>query len=289
MASASSSYVQETVEQMIVLLEQGVEPWEPGWDASRAMPYNAHTGKMYRGANIIRLAMRGRAQGFGEGGWLTFKQALEHGGAVKKGEKGCPILIYQPGRAASAEEEQGEPGRPRGFARSAYVFHISQCDGLDALAPAPAPMEGLADQLVQAHGVRVVQGPAPCYLPLLDLIEMPAASSFHAPERREATLLHELMHWTGHVTRQHRKFGASFGDEAYAMEELVAELGAASLCRQAGLPGLTMQTAYLDFWIKQLRGEPQLLWQVMRMAEVATSFLLAPLEQSDAELDEEAA
>jgi antirestriction protein ArdC len=111
MTSASSVYVNETVEKMLALLEAGVEPWQRGYDPEQAGNYNAHTGRGYRGANILRLTMRARELGLGVGGWLTFNQARARGGAVKKG---CPILVFQPGKREEAGGEQEGGGR-RGF------------------------------------------------------------------------------------------------------------------------------------------------------------------------------
>lgn len=172
--------------------------------------------------------------GFGPGGWLTFQQALQRGGAVKKGQKGCPIVVF--GAARREEQQEGEgTGRARSFAKLAHVFHVSQCEGLElAEVEEPEPMEGLAARLIEAHGVHVELGPRPWYVPLLDVVEMPPASSYEEQTRREAVLLHELVHWSGAVRRLHRSFGR-WGEVAYAFEELVAEIGAATLCRHAGL------------------------------------------------------
>jgi antirestriction protein ArdC len=286
MTSASNVYVNETVEKMLVLLEADVEPWQRGYDPEQAGNYNAHTGRGYRGANILRLAMRARELGLGAGGWLTFNQARSRGGCVKKGEKGSPILVFQPDKR---EEEGGEQegGGRRGFAKVAHVFHVSQCEGLEEMEPAPAPMEGLAAKLVEAHGVQLMQGSSPCYIPLLDQVEMPRRASYKSEARYEAVLLHELVHWTGAVGRLHRTFGR-FGDDHYALEELVAELGSATLSQYAGLPGLEMQVAYIASWSRVLRGDAQLLWHVMRQAEEAVAYLLAKLDAEFAALDEAA-
>ncbi len=194
--------------------------------------------------------------------------------------------MFQPGKREEEGVEQEGGGR-RGFAKVAHVFHVSQCEGLEQMEPAPAPMEGLAAKLVEAHGVQLVQGSSPCYIPLLDQVEMPRRASYKSDARYEATLLHELVHWTGAVGRLHRTFGR-FGDEHYALEELVAELGAATLCQYAGLPGLEMQVAYIAHWSRVLRGDAQLLWHVMRQAEEAVAYLLAKLAQELVALDEAA-
>ena len=284
MASVATTYVEQTVEMMCALLEQGVEPWQRGYNPELASPHNAHTGRAYRGGNVLRLMLRAKEMGFGPGGGLTFQQALQRGGAVKKGEKGCAILAF--GAARREEEQAGEgKGRLRSFARAAHVFHISQCEGLEGLCPVAEPMEGLAAKLIEAHGVQVEQGPRPCYVPLLDVVEMPPAASYDDPTRREAVLLHELVHWSGAVGRLHRSFGR-WGEAAYAFEELVAELGAATLCRHAGLPGLAMQAAYVEHWLTHLKADPQLLWHVMRLAEEAVAYLLAPLDAELAALDD---
>jgi len=273
-------------EKIIAAIEAGagsfVMPWHVGPGVGR--PLNAVTEKPYQGVNVVALWAEAMLSGFGQGAWATFKQWRSVGAQVRRGEHGAVIVFYKPvGEEVSASEEDE---RARRFVvRSSYVFNADQVDGWAAPAvevPSPAGVVEAVEAFVRETGAMVRHGSSiACYRPSMDVIEMPERTAFVGSPTSSPTeayygvLLHELVHWSGARHRLARDLSPRFGSEAYAMEELVAELGAAFLCADLDVCNEPRpdHAAYLSSWLEVLRSDGRALFEAAKAAHRAAVFL----------------
>jgi len=273
----------EVTARILTELQNGAAPWVKPWSATpgKNIPHNAATGNAYSGCNVILLWM---AQGeFTSPRWLTFKQALDLGGHVRKGEKSratiCKVLQLQ------GKPKDGEAEGDRFTTIKAYaVFNVDQCDGLPEtiLNPEPAKArhdderDATIDEFIAASGADFrddVGGDRAYFSPSRDFIAMPAFAAFKSANNYYATAFHELAHWTGHTTRLDRSFGKRFGDRAYAAEELVAELTSAFLCAEFSIDGELRHAGYIQNWIELLRDDARAFFTAASKAQAAAQFL----------------
>jgi antirestriction protein ArdC len=265
-AATNPVSLHDTVTNRIIHeLEQGRFPWVQPWAstgcAPLGLPENAATGRTYSGINILLLWAAAIEQGRPSQRWLTFKQALALGGAVRKGEKGTTV-VYADTFIPKAEQEKaassGEAARRFGFLKRFTVFHVTQCDGLpeEPAATLPGRVEILehVEAVIAATGADVrIGGDMAFYAPSHDFIQVPPQEAYFEPINWYRTKLHELTHWTGHVTRLNRDFTGRRGGSAYAREELVAELGSAFLCAELGVAPTVRHADYLGAWLEKWR------------------------------------
>ena len=281
---------QTVTDSIIAKLEQGVAPWVRPWNTSAVhggMPYNATSGKPYRGINVALLF----APQFAATGWLTFKQARDVGANVRKGEKGSLIVFYKPfvvaDRNATPDADGKRPDKTIPLLRSFHVFNVEQIDNLpERLAPklderSEAERTEASIALMQRANVRH-GGDRAFYAPGPDFIQLPEPTAFRSRSDYQATALHELTHWTGHESRLARAYGKRFGDEAYAREELVAEMGAAFLCAHCGIAGTLQHPAYIDNWLEVLKGDKRAVLIAASHAQKAADYVIA----ADSDVDE---
>lgn len=279
---------QETTDRILAALESGVAPWQCDWLAHGGDPTRV-TGERYRGINVLLLGMSAMSQGFANPHWMTFKQALELGAAVRKGEKGTPIVFFK------SLLKDAEPGDPRAgddgkiaipCLRGYTVFNVEQIDGLPAhrfQAPAEARVPGkvrdaAAEAALRSCGATITEGGARAfYRPSTDSVTMPDFDRFHTVEGYLATLAHELAHWTGAPHRLARTKGEQFGDSAYAQEELVAEISASFIGARLGFFGqhLESHAGYIDHWLNILRGDKKAIFRAAAAAQAAADMVLA--------------
>lgn len=273
-----SSQIYEIItDRICAMLEAGTIPWRKGWAGGDATPVSAVSKKEYRGVNHFLL----RCAGFASPYWLSFKQAQERGGHVRKGEKGMPVVFWK------QYEREGENGEKRRVPVLRYytVFNVAQIDGLRMEFPEPEikahrPIEE-AEAIVAHMPNRptIIHGEARAYFrPALDVVNMPAPGLFDMPEEYYGTLFHELTHSTGHESRLNRRPSTeprSFGDPAYAREELVAEMGAAFLCAACGIERATLENsaAYIASWLKALRNDPKAVVIAAAQAQRAADYI----------------
>lgn len=279
----------QITERIIALLEQGTVPWHKPWKAQTGLPRNLVSQKPYRGINVFLLIAAGYESPF----WLTFRQAIQLGGAVRKGEKACPIVFWK--QLAVEDEERKEP-RNIPLLRFYHVFNVAQCDGIE---PATPEKETLPNGITKPVEI-VANMPQPplikhgmtraFYAPREDYVGMPMRERCGNEDEYYSTLFHELVHSTGHASRLNRVTlteSAGFGSNPYCKEELVAELGAAFLCGQAEIAERTINNsaAYLQGWLEQLRNDRTLIVQAAAQAQKAADFILgqSPDEQAVAE------
>lgn len=279
------SAYERVTSQILCLMEQGTVPWRQPW--ASAWPMNLSSGNRYRGINAMALAMQGRACAY----WVTYKQAKQLGGSVKKGEKGSAVLFFGEAKKDAKEKqpknEETEGGGYR-FAKAYVVFNAAeQCEGLEVPQAEKRTISPLkaADQLVRTYlgegGPSLVGGgSSACYTPSSDEIQLPARDRFFSTEEYYSTLFHEVGHSTGHRARLNREAvareGITFGDHLYSEEELVAELTAAFLCAESGIAPAVIenQAAYLKSWASKLNQDPKLFWRASAAAQKATEHIL---------------
>lgn len=249
-----------------------------------------HGGERYQGGNAFALWATAQVKGYTSPYWMTFKQALAFDACVRKGETGTPICFFD--RVPGKKGEAGDGSDDKagfGFMKAYTVFNAAQIDNLPARFY-PAVVSGpvgfwdgvpVADAFVAATGAKVVEGaPTPCYRPSRDEIGMPPRDAYPEPSGYYGDLFHELIHWTATDARTGRGLGKRFsGPDAdkYALEEMVAELGAAILCGELGLvkDPRDDHAPYLAHWLKALKSDPKVLWTAASAADKAADFLLA--------------
>lgn len=267
-------------------------PCERPWvGPSLTMPVNAVSGHEYRGTNVVMLWIAAKEAGYAENQWATFKQWSENGASVRKGEKGTPVIWFKmlerQGDEVGDIDAEDENGRRIPCARLSWVFNVAQLDGYQpekARAPEHnqvSPIETV-DALITASGAKIRhEGANAFYRPSTDEIVLPPQHLFTGTSTSSATeafygvVLHELTHWSG--PRLKREFGKRFGDDAYAAEELVAELGAAFLCARLGVSAEPRadHAKYLASWIKILKGDRKAFITAASKASEASDYLLA--------------
>ncbi|WLB90295.1 ArdC family protein [Bradyrhizobium japonicum] len=282
---------QAITDQIIEELERGVRPWQQPWStdhmAGRVQFPLRHNGIPYRGVNIIALWMASLAKGYRSPFWMTFKQALDLGGAVRKGER-ASLTVYANSitrtetNEATGEENASEIHYMKGYS----VFNTEQIDGLPAHYNAPPepvaeprPRIERAESYFSALNADIRHGGTEAYYVIgSDYIQMPPFEGFVDAESYYATLAHEATHWTRHPSRLDRDLGRKrFGDAGYAMEELVAELGSAFTCATLDLnPALREQHAsYIANWLKVLKEDKRAIFAAAAHAQAAADFLNA--------------
>lgn len=279
----SESVYQVVTDRIISLLEKGTVPWHQPWHSSNQAPQNLVSRKPYRGINIFLL----NALGYSSPYFLTFKQAQDLGGHVKRGEKGTPVVFW---KWLDVEDEETHESKRVPFLKYYSVFNIAQCEGVEVpvtiLSPStPSPIQA-AEQIVASMPnrpeIRTGLNRA-FYSPAGDFVGMPSVHQFPKDEEYFSTLFHELTHSTGHESRLNRKGVAgsegnwsSFGSEPYSKEELVAEMGAVFLCGEAGIVDRTLDNsaAYISSWLQRLKNDSKLVVQAAAQGQRAADFIL---------------
>lgn len=269
-------------DKIIAQLETGVRPWTQPWTSSASVSRPLrHNGEAYSGINVLLLWSEAMARGFQASTWMTFRQALALGGHVRKGETGSTVVYANTLARAETDDAGEEQLRRIPFLMAYTVFNVEQIEGLGpGHAPEPAPAVNPDARIAQVEawfatlGVEVRHfGGSAFYVPSMDHVQMPAFEQFHDAQSYYATLGHECVHWTGHAARLGRDFSRS--TQAYAREELVAELGTAFLCADLGLALEPRKdhAAYLDHWLEVLRGDKRFIVSAAAHAQRAVAFL----------------
>ena len=275
------------------MLERGVMPWRAPWDHAKALALTPglplrSTGAPYRGANVMLLWAAQIAHGYSKRTWLTFRQALELGGHVRKGEKACPVIFYgqakpkQRDAGDASADDNGDATRSYRFLKLFYVFNVNQIDALpDGFGVETAPVAaepGAIERWTARAGVQVrIGGSMARYAPVTDFVHMPAHEAFLSEEHWAATLLHESVHFTGHKSRLDRLDGYATDRKSRAREELCAEFGSALLGAMAGLAPFHLEdhASYIASWLELLRDEPRAFLAAGAKAQAAVDWLIA--------------
>jgi antirestriction protein ArdC len=270
----------EVTNRIIAALESGTPPWICPWRDGSSLPSNLATGKPYRGINVLMLSIEADMRGYSDSRWVTLRQANELGAKVKKGEHGAQVIFFKMKEVGDDVEADDEQKRVVPMLRSYTVFNTSQLEFLPEkfeLRSSPAVWQplGEAEQLLHESGAVIRHGGNRAfYSPSEDLIQLPPEAWFDEPDSYYAVALHELVHWTGHPRRLCRVLGRRHGIEAYAYEELVAEMGAAFLCAHVGIPARLEHASYIDSWLDSLRRDKRLIFTAAGAAQKAADFVL---------------
>jgi antirestriction protein ArdC len=282
----SAELFAQITDRIAAQIDAGVAPWRKPWTADSAgLPRNV-SGRAYRGANTFWLALAQAAKGYPTPVWLTYKQAQAAGGSVRKGETGTAVFFWNFSEKTNAATGKVEKVV---WAKVYTVFNVAQCDGIEVAAPpARTQIERHADaeHVIAATGAVIRHGgDRAFYSPSADVVCVPHAETFVDRDAYYATVFHEIGHWTGAKARLDRQFGKRFGDDAYAFEELVAELTAAFVCASVGVsnPDREDHAAYLGHWSRILKADPKAFITAAGKAQAAADYILATAAQSEEE------
>jgi antirestriction protein ArdC len=282
----------KVTESLIRQIEAGASGWRMPWHhlAEAGTPISAD-GRRYRGMNALWLALVAAEADRTSGVWATYRGWQRHGGQVRRGEKGTSVALWKPvtkesGGEEAEEEVGGDRGRRFLLARTYVVFAAEQVDGAEPLVArlsagrperdTPERIDG-ADAYFDAIGARREHGGnRACYRPGTDTIHLPELAQFVSAPAYYATAAHEHGHWTGHTTRLDRDMSGRFGSNAYAAEELVAEMASAMWCAQMAITPADRSedhAAYLAGWLDVLHADARALVTVASRAQAAVDFL----------------
>ncbi len=271
--------------KFVAILDAGEEgSWSAPWnDSGNWAPKNAKTNAYYKGANVIILALEADMRGYSDSSWATYRQWVELGGQVQKGQEGTYITKWVP--IASAKEKKAaraEGRKPRKdmlLPRVYNVFNSAQQEGwevpvVEAIEPGERH-QGAEEWLKNSGAAISFGGNKAFYSPSSDSIKVPDFEDFNSSEDFYSTSFHELTHWTGTKARCNRDLSGRFGNEAYAIEELVAEMGAAFTCARVGVSSVPRQdhAAYLASWIKVLKTDSKALFAAASKASASVEFV----------------
>jgi antirestriction protein ArdC len=290
MTMAKEDLYQKVTDMIVAELERGVAPWVQPWRTLDARfgggPFNGYTARGYRGVNVLLLLVAAMQKGYQDPRWFTYRQAQTLGAQVQRGEKSTLVIFWKQLRFKKKDEESGEDARKQiPLLRSYAVFNAEQCEGVPALAKADekAPELRYADAgaLFGKHEVDIRHGGDKAFFaPELDFIQMPRLEAFESEEHYWGTMLHELTHWTGHKSRLDRELARRFGSEAYAAEELVAEMGSAFLCAHLGVEGRLRHPEYIGHWLRVLKDDKRAVFKASSLAQAAADFVLDRKEEA---------
>ncbi len=272
-------------QQLVAQIETGPGTWRMPWHTVPGLfdVRNASTSNRYRGANVVALALEAIEAEHPTGWWSTYRQWSDLGAQVRKSERSTRIVKWVPAKRNDADPApagHGADDDQRTLVPRVYsVFNAAQVDGWTPPAP-PAATEierdALADSFIGHTGAEITYGHNhAAFLPAADRIELPAPEQFANTEALYSTTCHELTHWTGHTSRLGRDLTGRFGDDAYAAEELVAELGSAIACAHLGIAPTPRDdhASYLAHWLRILDADPKALFAVAAKAQAAVDYL----------------
>ncbi|WP_377513438.1 ArdC family protein [Octadecabacter sp. R77987] len=295
MANRPDIYTRVTA-KIIADLETGTPTWHKPWStdhlAGRITRPLRHNGIAYRGLNIILLWAASVAQGYAHATWMTYRQALELGAQVRKGAKGELVVYADTFRKVETNDADQDREVAIPFMKGYTVFNVDQIEGLPEafyVDPKPIPEATERDRQAEAFFAATAAdirhgGNRAYYAVEPDYVQMPPFECFETQEAYFATLGHEVTHWTRHSNRLDRRFGRKrWGDEGYAQEELVAELGAAFLAADLGLSlePCAEHAAYIGHWLQGLKNDKRFIFQAAAHAQRAVDYLHELQPKSD--------
>jgi len=277
------NYVTDTI---VAALEAGTVPWRQCWTGESLgvpLPLRA-TGEAYRGINVLMLWVQAHEMGYRSPTWMTYKQARDLGGQVRKGEKSTTVVKYGTYKAkGEAEGRDGDEAQTRAYARAYRVFNVEQIDGLAEQfyrkAEAPRDLGTEADPALEdwfgrlGIGIDTTEDPRAYYRPSTDRIHMPPIATFESASKYYGVLYHESAHATKAPHRLDRKH-TGLSAERYAKEEVVAELTAAFVATRLGIEThYDQNAAYLLHWIDSMKADNRAVIKAASMAQAACDWM----------------
>jgi antirestriction protein ArdC len=276
---------QRVTDQIVTAIEEGAKSYRMPWRTSGGFPHspiNAISKRPYRGINVLVLWAIAQEREYKSGTWATYKQWQELGAQVKKGEKSANVVFWKfldrEGETQDNAAENETKARRIPMARDYWVFNAEQVEGFQAQNPTVSRAERIerAEEFFRLLGVNIEPGGNQAfYRRETDAVHMPAFAAFKEPLFYYSVLSHETTHWTASPHRLNRDLSGRFGSESYAMEELVAELGAAFLCAELGLPTDPRDdhAPYISSWLKALRNDKRAIFTAAAKAQEAVDWM----------------
>jgi antirestriction protein ArdC len=279
--------------QIVQAIERGAPSFRMPWHQSGTpcfRPLNALTNRPYQGVNAVSLWAAADAHQYPSGIWATYNQWQELGAQVRKGEKSSLIVVWKEvPRKEKGERQAGEGTEPRQDPKGRlllgggyYVFNAAQVDGYEPAQNPPLPEDfriEQAERFFSGLGANIRhEGDRALYRIEDDVICLPSFGKFRSALNYYATLAHEITHWTGAAHRLNRQLANRFGDDAYAMEELIAELGAAFICSQLAIVNEARpdHASYIQSWLKVLKRDTRAIFVAASKAQQAADWLCDP-------------
>ena len=287
---------QMVTDRIVELLEQGIKPWAKPWSSAMTCAWSGNDGRVYSLLNQMLLAdPEKKYQSMQEwlddisGEWVTFKQAQDRGGCVRKGEHGRKVVFFKmiekPKAGSTTGEVESFP-----YLTAYTVFKVSQCDGISQKFHVDsdkvydfqqdATADDIIDDYLKREGITYnqVRGNKAYYSPPLDLIVTPLPEQFENNAEFYSTIFHEMTHSTGHKDRLNRiNTSAAFGECDYSKEELIAEIGSASILATLGIENpdsFNNSVAYINNWLRALKNDKKLIVSASAAAEKAIRRIL---------------
>jgi antirestriction protein ArdC len=283
MTAKADALFERVTADMIAAIESGAGEWEMPW-MRLARAHVSNLNRPYRGFNVWILADAAARKGVSSNQWGTYRawSKMGEGYHVARGETGTEIILW---KQATRKPKPGED-KPTSYllATTFHVFAREQVRDADDV-PLPELDAGVlndherldaAEKYFAEIGADWREGgDRAYYAPVGDYIAIPQLAQFDEPASFYSTLAHEHVHWTGHESRLKRELRNRFGDEAYAMEELVAELGAAFFSAQMGIAQAKRKdhSSYLSHWLSVLKADPKALLSTSSKAQAALDYL----------------
>jgi antirestriction protein ArdC len=285
-ATIKADVYQKVTDAIVNAIEQGVGNWRMPWHTSGRYafsPINVTSRKFYRGINTLCLFAAAESKGYESGEWGTYKQWQDRGGQVRKGEKSTTVVFWKFANDSTESQDDGEHSASNSrlvFTRGYAVFNSAQVDGYTPKTEPSMPMPERiqrADAFFQSIGATVRHGGNRAYYAAdSDHIQMPPFQAFGENIGYYSTLAHEHTHWTANPHRCDRQLGKRFGDNAYAAEELIAELGAAFTCAHLGLSTEPRadHAQYINSWLKVLKADKRAIFTAASKAQAAADYMI---------------
>jgi antirestriction protein ArdC len=283
MSNEKRDTFQRVTDQIVKAIEEGAGSYRMPWRTSGGFPsspINAVTKRPYRGINVLILWALSQEKGYKTGTWATYKQWQDLGGQVRKGEKSANVVFWKFfDREQESENDEEGTSKRIPMARDYWVFNADQVEGYRKAEEIPFSKEARieqAEEFFRAVGVTIKDGANEAfYRGSEDAVFMPRFSAFKEALYYYSVLSHETCHWTGAPHRLNRDLTNRFGSEGYAMEELVAELGAAFLCAALGLPSDPRKdhAPYINSWLKALKNDKRAIFTAAAKAQEAVDWL----------------
>lgn len=280
--TATESTYKTITTQIVEALRSGVGEFSLPWTGGSGIPCNPFSSAPhYRGINILALWVAAHKKGYTSPKWATYKQWSEQGAQVRKGERSSLVVFWKAGNNTETDNEEMETQKSSSFvmARGYRVFNAEQVDGWSD--PAMEPIEKEDDDKARAFfdqlpGKVIHGGLRACYHSQRDEISIPLFEQFYTTDSYYATLAHEYGHWTGHSSRLNRDLKNRFGSEAYAAEELIAELSSAFLCAAVGISPQPREdhACYIGNWIQVLENDERAVFTAASHAQKVADYLL---------------
>lgn len=292
-AEPKADVYQIVTDRILDALEHGVCPWHKSWKSVNELPKNLVSKKTYHGSNLFVLGLASYSSPY----FLTYKQAQNLGGNVKRGEKGWPVTFWSFFKKEEVQKDGSTKEMTIPFLRYFTVFNTDQCEGLEEKVPVTdVVVRPDAETIIECE--KIVDGykdkppvhkeNKAVYHPSTDTVGMPEITSFESSEEYYSTLFHEFAHSTGHESRLNRKGdNQDSSHQKYGKEELIAEMTSTFVCAVAGIENKTFDNsaAYLQGWIDEIKGDRKLLVSAGSAATKAANYILGTSEEKEEEAE----